>query len=70
MTWTWAGNQKVTQAWDTSYKETGANISFTNMSYNNSIAPGATLSGMGFGASYNGTNTSPTTFYVNGIKCQ
>jgi len=70
VTWTWPGNQKVTQAWSTNYKETGANISFTNMSYNNSIAPGATLSGMGFGASYSGTNTSPTTFYVNGIRCQ
>ena len=48
----------------------GANVTMTNMSYNNSIAPGATLSGMGFGASYSGANTPPTAFYVNGTKCQ
>jgi hypothetical protein len=39
------------------------------MSYNPTIAAGATLSGMGFNASYSGTNTAPTAFYVNGTKC-
>ena len=70
VTWNWAGNQKVTQSWNASYNQSGANVTMTNMSYNNSIAPGATLSGMGFGASYSGANTSPTAFYVNGTKCQ
>jgi hypothetical protein len=69
LTWVWAGNQEVTQSWNANYKQTGANVTMTNMSYNNSIAPGATLSGMGFGASYSGTNTSPTAFYVNGTLC-
>ncbi len=69
LTWTWAKNQKVTQSWNSNYSQTGANVSFTNMSYNASIAPGATIAGMGFNASYNGTNPTPTSFYVNGTLC-
>jgi cellulose 1,4-beta-cellobiosidase len=69
LTWAWAGNQEMTQSWNANYKQTGANVTLTNMSYNASIAPGATLNGMGFGASYSGTNSSPTTFYVNGTLC-
>jgi hypothetical protein len=69
LTWAWAGNQEMTQSWNANYKQTGANVTLTNMSYNASIAPGATLTGMGFGASYSGTNSSPTTFYINGTLC-
>jgi hypothetical protein len=70
LTWTWPGNQKVTQSWESNYKQTGANVTLTNMSYNATIAPGATLSGVGFNGSYHGSNPSPTAFYVNGTLCQ
>jgi large repetitive protein len=69
LTWTWAGNQQITQAWNANYTQTGKNASMTNASWNPSIAPGATLSGMGFNGSYSGTNTAPTAFYVNGTLC-
>jgi len=39
------------------------------MSYNSTLAPGATLSGVGFGGSYSGTNAAPAAFYVNGTLC-
>jgi hypothetical protein len=39
------------------------------MSYDATIAPGATLSGLGFNASYSGTNNAPSAFYVNGTLC-
>ena len=70
LTWTWAGNQQITQAWNSNYTQTGKNASLTNASWNPTIAPGATLSGMGFNGSYSGTNTAPTAFYVNGTLCQ
>jgi hypothetical protein len=70
LTWTWAGNQQITQAWNSSYTQAGPNASLAAASWNKNIAPGTTLSGMGFNASYSGTNTAPTAFYVNGTLCQ
>ncbi len=47
-----------------------AGVTLTSESYNGSIAPGATVSGIGFNASYSGTNSVPTTFMLNGTRCQ
>ena len=70
LTWTWAGNQKITQSWNSTYSQTGANAKLTNQSYNAAIAAGATLTGIGFNASYSGTNTAPTAFSLNGTLCK
>jgi hypothetical protein len=70
LTWTWAGNQQITEAWNSNYTQNGKNASLTNASWNPTIAAGATLSGMGFNGSYSVTNTAPTAFYVNGTLCQ
>ncbi|HXB75695.1 MAG TPA: Ig-like domain repeat protein [Candidatus Acidoferrales bacterium] len=70
LTWTWAANQQITQAWNSNYSQTGANAKLTNASWNPTIAPGATVTGMGFNASYSGTNAAPAAFYVNGTRCQ
>jgi hypothetical protein len=69
LTWTWPGNQDVTQAWEAHYKQSGDNVTLTNESYNGQIAEGATLSGIGFNASYHGSNTAPSAFYLNGTLC-
>jgi hypothetical protein len=69
LTWTWPGNQKITQSWNSDYTQNGANATLTNASWNPTIAPGATLSGVGFNGSYSGTNTAPTAFYLNGKLC-
>jgi hypothetical protein len=63
------GNQEVTQPWNANYSQSGANVTFTNESYNGTIVVGATLSGMGFNGSYSGTNKAPSAFYVNGTQC-
>ena len=70
LTWTWAGNQKITEAWDSTYSQSGSNAKLVNASYNAAIAPGATISGIGFNASYSGTNTAPTAFSLNGTLCK
>jgi len=70
LTWTWPGSQQITQSWNASYTQTGANAKLTNMSYNPTIAPGATLTGVGFNGSYTGSNPTPTAFYLNGTLCR
>ena len=69
LTWTWPGNHRVTQSWNANYSQSGANATFTNMSCNATISPGATLTGMGFNASYSGSNPAPAGFAVNGTTC-
>ncbi len=69
LTWTWAGNQKITQSWNSTYSQAGGNAKLTNESYNPAIAAGASLNGIGFNASYSGTNTNPAAFYLNGTLC-
>lgn len=69
LTWTWPGNQRISSAWDAQEKQSGDNVTLTNESYNGKVNAGATVSGIGFGASYSGTNTAPAAFYVNGTLC-
>lgn len=69
LTWTWPGNQQLTQSGNTNYTQRGANVTLTDMSSNASIAPGATVAGVGFNGSYSGSNLAPTAFYVNGTLC-
>lgn len=69
LTWTWPGNQAITESWDATYSQSGANATLNSESYNGQLNPGATASGIGFNASYKGTNSAPPAFYVNGTLC-
>jgi fibronectin type 3 domain-containing protein len=69
LTWTWTGNQQITQSWNANYAQSGPAVTLTNASWNASIAPGATVSGIGFNANYSGTNAAPAAFYLNGARC-
>ena len=68
--WTFAGNQAVTDLWDGNVAQNGANVTVTSENYNGSVAPGASVQGVGFTANYSGTNAAPTAFTVNGVACQ
>ena len=70
LSWTFPGNQQMTQAWNSNYAQSGEAVTLTSMSYNGSVAAGATVSGIGFNANYSGTNQAPTAFYVNGVLCK
>ena len=69
VTWTYSGNQQIYTSWNGNYTQTGQQVSITNASWNGSVAAGATVSVIGWNANYSGTNTNPTTFYVNGVAC-
>ena len=70
LTFTFANGQTITQLWNGSETQSGANVTITNVSYNGSIASGATLgSSPGFNGSWSGSNHAPTSFLLNGMTC-
>lgn len=70
LTFSFTNGQTITQLWNGSYTQSGANATITNASYNGSLAPGATMgSSPGFNGSWSGSNTVPTSFQLNGVSC-
>jgi len=70
LTWKFANGQTVTSLWNGTATQSGANVTVTNMNYNGNIAAGATLTGIGFNGTWNGTtNAVPTSFAINGATC-
>lgn len=70
LTFSFPNGQTITQLWNGSATQSGANVTITNVSYNGSIAAGATLGAPpGFNGSWSGSNTVPTSFKLNGVLC-
>lgn len=70
LTWSYSGNQRITQSWGSSFAQNGQAVSLTNLGYNSALAAGATVSGIGFQGSYSGKNVAPAAFYLNGVLCK
>jgi endoglucanase len=70
LTWTFPGNQKITNLWNGSYTQSGTSVSVTNLGYNANIPAGGGSVNFGFNANYSGTNAKPTNFKLNGTACQ
>ncbi|WP_406067530.1 glycoside hydrolase family 9 protein [Micromonospora sp. NBC_01638] len=60
--------QKVGQGWSANYTQTGTAVTATNLSYNGTLAPGASI-GFGFNGTHTGANPKPTSFTLNGTPC-
>jgi endoglucanase len=70
LTWSFANGQTVTQLWNGSETQSGANVTVNNLSYDGSIPAGGSLNSVGFNGTWNGTtNSVPTAFTVNGHAC-
>ena len=69
LAWSFANGQTVTQLWNGTETQSGANVTVTSLSYNGSIPAGGSYNGMGFNGTWSGTNAVPTSFAVNGITC-
>jgi hypothetical protein len=67
LTWTFPGNQQISQLWGGNVTSQGETVTVTSLSWDASIAPGATMSSVGFTA--NGTAATPTAFEFNGVVC-
>ncbi len=61
VTLTYANGQTVASGWNGVFTQSGSVVTVNSESYNGSIAAGATLSGIGFNGTWNGTtNSNPT----------
>ncbi|WP_228543286.1 cellulose binding domain-containing protein [Micromonospora sp. S-DT3-3-22] len=66
--WTFADGQRISQAWNAGYTQSGGTVRATNVSWNGAIAAGATVN-FGFLADVTGTNNRPGGFTLNGVAC-
>jgi cellulose 1,4-beta-cellobiosidase len=70
LAWSFANGQTVSQLWNGIETQSGASVTVKNEPYNGSIAANATLSGIGFNGTWNGTtNAIPTAISLNGTAC-
>ncbi|WP_228559122.1 cellulose binding domain-containing protein [Catenulispora pinisilvae] len=68
LTFSFPGDQKVTNAWNATVVQSGKAVSATNLSYNAAIAPGGTVQ-FGFQGTWTSDDTTPTAFALNGSAC-
>ncbi|MEJ3749946.1 cellulose binding domain-containing protein [Actinomycetes bacterium KLBMP 9797] len=68
LTWTFPSGQTVTQAWNASVTQSGAQVTATNVSYNAALATNGSAS-FGFNGQFSTTNTTPGSFALNGVTC-
>jgi endonuclease YncB( thermonuclease family) len=66
--WRFADGQTVTQMWNASVSQSGADVSVTNAGYTSLIVPDGSIS-VGFNGSANGANSVPASFTLNGAAC-
>jgi hypothetical protein len=66
--WSFADGQTVTQGWNGAFSQSGARVTVTNQAYNASLGTNATVT-PGFNGTWNGTNSAPATFTLNGVTC-
>ncbi len=66
--WSYAGNQKVTNFWNSKISQSGTAVTATNESYNGTLATGGSVS-FGFQGTYSGSNAVPATFTLDGVTC-
>ncbi|MCX4744723.1 cellulose binding domain-containing protein [Kitasatospora sp. NBC_01287] len=64
----WPGDQRLSSGWNANWTQSGSTVTATSLSYNATLAPGASTS-VGFNASYSGGNPAPSGFTLNGTPC-
>ncbi|MFK3980382.1 cellulose binding domain-containing protein [Micromonospora sp. NPDC050397] len=67
--WSYSAGQQVTQAWNATVTQSGAQVSAANVGYNANLATNATVS-IGFNGTWNNSsNPAPTSFSLNNVAC-
>lgn len=64
-----ANGQQIYDSWDGVFAQDGVRVPVDNVSTNASIAPGQTRDGVGFNATWSGTNARPTFISLNTVPC-
>jgi len=68
MTWSFAGNQQITNLWNGALLQSGQSVTVGHAAWNNNVPNGGSTS-YGFQAGYSGANARPTNFRLNGTLC-
>jgi endo-1,4-beta-xylanase len=68
LTFTYPGDQKVTQNYNGGFSMSGENATLTNAGYNGTITAGSSITD-GFQGTFTSNDASPTSFSVNGTAC-
>ncbi|MET8350112.1 glycoside hydrolase family 6 protein [Micromonospora sp. NPDC005206] len=67
--WTFPNSsQRVQQGWSAEFTQSGSQVTARSLSYNGSLATGASTS-IGFNGAWSGSNPRPTSFTLNGVTC-
>ena len=68
LTYTLPAGQTINQTWNATITQNGSQVTARNVSYNGTLAPGASTT-FGYLGSYTGSYASPTSFSLNGTTC-
>ncbi|GAA1040286.1 cellulose-binding domain-containing protein [Virgisporangium ochraceum] len=68
LTWTYAGDQRITSGWSAAVSQSGQTVTATNLAWNGSIAPGGSTE-FGVQGTWAAANPTPTAFTLNGVAC-
>ena len=66
--WRFPDGQTISQMWNATASQSGADVTATNASYTALIVPDGSIS-IGFNGSINGLNSVPDAFTLNGAAC-
>jgi len=67
--WAFANGQTISQLWNGTVAQSGANVTVNSLSYNGTIPAGGNYNAMGFTGNWSGANAAPTSFSINGTHC-
>jgi hypothetical protein len=68
VTFTFGGDQKITNAWNATATQAGTKVTAVNLGYNGNVAAGASTS-FGVQGTWSSSSAAPTSFTVNGTAC-
>jgi hypothetical protein len=68
LVWSFGAGQQVTQAWNATVSQTGAQVSARNAGWNGSLATNGSAS-FGFNGAWSAGNPVPAGFTLNGVTC-
>ncbi|MDG4831514.1 cellulose-binding domain-containing protein [Solwaraspora sp. WMMD1047] len=68
VTWTYGGDQRITNSWNAQVTQTGAAVTARNMAWNGNVPAGGTTE-FGVQGTYATSSAPPTDFAVNGSAC-
>jgi lysophospholipase L1-like esterase len=68
LTWSFPAGQTVTQLWNGTVTQSGAQVAVVNAAWNGGIGTGGAVT-IGFNGSWTGGNPAPADFALNGVAC-